>query len=175
VKEERMATLDDLHLAMGRFLTESSHVENMLMGLYFVCNPNSPSHSLFSKFMDETFGKKIKMFKVACNAYHFSDEHRAILTDAYTDLNNLLPKRNFIVHGSTYQLAKDGKPAQAYRIGKDRGDGEFLNHAIRNDFTGPHVFTAEGVDNVTAEFLAVRGKLGKVSVDVMTPLARKPS
>jgi hypothetical protein len=170
-----MATLDDLHLAMGRFLTESSHVENMMMGLYFVCNSDSPSHSLFSKFMAETFGKKIKMFKIACDAYHFSDEHRAILLDAYTDLDNMKPKRNFIVHGSTYQMAIGDKPTQAYRIGKLRGDHAFMNEAIANDLTGPHVFTAEGIDKVTAEFLAVRGKLGKVSVDVMTALARKPS
>jgi hypothetical protein len=77
------------------------------------------------------------------------------------------------VHGATYQIGKDGKPAQAYRIGKTEGDEAFMNAAMANNYTGPHVFTTEGIDMVTAEFLAVRGKLGKVAV--VTALARKPS
>src|SRR5262245_50460974 len=104
-----MATLDDLHLAMGRFLTESSHAENIMFSLYYICSPNPSLERLFNEFIDKTFGEKIKLFKAACDARPFCDEHRAILTGAYTDLDNLLPKRNFIVHGSTYQIAKGDK------------------------------------------------------------------
>jgi hypothetical protein len=35
------------------------------------------------------------------------------------------------------------------------------------------VFTAEGIDKVTEEFLALRGKLAKVAVDVVTAWAKK--
>jgi len=42
---------------------------------------------LFNKFMDQTFGTKIEMFKRACRAYPFCDELRAILTDACNDLD----------------------------------------------------------------------------------------
>jgi hypothetical protein len=58
----------------------------------------------------------------------------------------LLPKQNFIVHGSMYQMGKDNKPAQPFRIGKRKGDHAFMNEAIANDFTGPHVFTADCID-----------------------------
>jgi hypothetical protein len=113
------------------------------------------------------------MFKDACNTYPFCDEHRAILVDAYSDLNALLLKRNFIVHGSTYHMGKGDKPTQPYRIGKRKGDREFMNEAMANDFIGPHVFTADGIDKVTEEFLALRGKLAKVVVDVVTALTKK--
>jgi hypothetical protein len=163
----RMATLDDLHLAMGRFLTESSHVENIMLSLYYVSDPNRSFDRLVGEFLDQTFGTKIRMFKDACNAYPFCDEHRAILVDAYSDLDALLPKRNFIVHGSTYRMGKSDKPAQPYRIGKRKGDREFMNEVMASDFTAPHVFTVDGIDKVTEEFLALRSKLAKVVVDVV--------
>jgi hypothetical protein len=168
-----MATLDDLHLAMGHFQTESSHVENIMLSLYYVCTPARSLEKHYNEFMDETFGGKITKFKAACDAYPFCDEHRAILVDAYGDLNALLPKRNFIVHGSTYQMGKGNKPPQPYWIGKRKGDFVFMNEAVANDFIGPHVFTAEGIDKVTEEFLALRGKLAKVAVDVVTAWAKK--
>jgi hypothetical protein len=158
---------------MGRFLTESSHVENIMLSLHYVCTPARSLEKQFNEFMDMTFGGKITKFKAACDAYPFSGEHCAILQDAYGDLDALLPKRNFIVHGSTYQMGKDNKPPQPHRIGKRKGDFDFMNEAVANDFTGPHVFTAEGIDKVTEEFLALRGKLAKVVVDVVTALAKK--
>jgi len=37
-----MPTLNDLHLAMGEFLTESSQVENMMLALVTVCRGDRP-------------------------------------------------------------------------------------------------------------------------------------
>jgi hypothetical protein len=85
------------------------------------------------------------------------------------------PKRNFIVHGTTFQLARNDKPAQVYRIGKRKGDEAFLNDVTSKDFTAPHVFTREGIDGVTEEFVAVRVKLTKVATDVMTARAAAQS
>jgi hypothetical protein len=51
-----MAALDDLHLAMGRFLTESSHAENVMFSLYHVCTPTRPLDQRFHEFTDQTFG-----------------------------------------------------------------------------------------------------------------------
>jgi hypothetical protein len=167
-----MATLDDLHLAMGRCLTESSHAESVMFSLYYVCNPNRSLEQLFNKFMDQTFGTKIEMFQKACEAYAFCDEHRAILTDACNDLNALLPKRNFIVHGSTYQIGLSDRPPQPYRIGKRKGHYGFLNDAVLNDFADPHVFTVERINKVTEEFVALGGKLGKVATEMMALVSK---
>jgi len=166
-----MATFDDLHLAMGRFLTESSHVENVMFSLYYVCTPNQSIDRRY-EFMDETFGRKITIFKAACNAHPFSDEHRAILTDAYNDLDVLLPKRNFIVHGSTHHIGLSDKPPQPYRIGKRKGDYNFLNNAILNDFTDPHVFTIERINKVTEQFIALGSKLATVATEMMMALVQ---
>jgi hypothetical protein len=105
----------------------------------------------------------------------FSDEHRAILNEAYSDLDALRPKRNFIVHGSTHQIGLSDKPTQPYRIGKRQGDYDFLNDAILNDFTDPHVFTVERIDKVTEEFVALGSKLGKVATEIMMALVSKPN
>jgi hypothetical protein len=64
-----MATLDDLHLAIGRFLTQSSDAESVMFSIYYACSPKGTLEQLFNDFMDETLGKKITMFKAACNAH----------------------------------------------------------------------------------------------------------
>jgi hypothetical protein len=61
----------------------------------------------------------------------------------------------------------NGEPPQPYRIGKRKGAYDFINDAIMNDFTDPHVFTVERINKVTEEFLALGDKLGKVATDVM--------
>jgi hypothetical protein len=45
--------------------------------------------------------------------------------------------------------------------------------AIKNDFRQPHVFTKEAIEATASEFVAVRAKVAKVSVDVMKGLAEK--
>ena len=100
-----MRTLDDLHFAMGDFLTESSHVENMMLALVTACQRNREMDDVFVEFMGKTFGQKIGSF-IMCQAHQFSDAHQRILKDVCDDLDKLLPKRNFIVHGTTYQIGK---------------------------------------------------------------------
>jgi hypothetical protein len=58
-----MPTLNDLHLAMGEFLTESSQVENMMLALVTVCRGDRPMDEVFVDFMGKTFGQKIAAFK----------------------------------------------------------------------------------------------------------------
>jgi hypothetical protein len=166
-------TLDDLHLAMGRFLTESSQVENMMLALVAVAQTGRPIEEVSANFMDKTFGEKIKELKKACDAYAFNDNHRALLKEAYSGLDILLPKRNFIVHGSTYEMAMGDKPPQPYRIGKIRWDAEFMGPVFANNLTGPNVFTTDGISTVTDECIAIRAKLANVATDIMFSLAKK--
>jgi hypothetical protein len=166
-----MPTLNDLHLAMGEFLTECSHVENMMLGLVIVCRGDRPMDDVFVQFMGETFGGKIKIFKARCRTRNFTDAHRKILDEVELELAGLLPKRNLIVHGTTYQLGKDGTPPQPYRIGMTKA-GEFMNEAIA-DLNAPHVFTVDRINETTAKFVALRANLGVVTNEVITGLARK--
>jgi hypothetical protein len=166
-----MPTLNDLHLAMGEFLTESSQVENMMLALVMVCRDDRPRDDVFVGFMEKTFGDKIKIFKARCRTRNFTDAHRKILDDVEVELAGLLLKRNLIVHGTTYQLGKDGIPPQPYRIGMTKA-GAFLNEAIA-DLDAPHVFTVHRIKETTAKFVAMRARLGIVTNEVMTGLARK--
>ena len=168
-----MTTLKDLHCAMGEFLTESSQVENVMLAVVIVCQRDRPLEEVFVDFMRKTFGDKIKEFKRVCNAFQFTDEQRAIL-DAYADLDILLPKRNFIVHGTTYQIGKESLPAQPYRIGITKGDFDYMNRAIAQDFTVPHAFSVEKLAAVTADCVALRRKIATVSNELMQSAARGP-
>ena len=166
-----MATLSDLHMEMGRFLTESSQVENMMHVLFSVAQKEHPSRDAFAYFNGKTFGGKINAFKGVCNAYPFSDKHRTLLTEVYAELDRLLPKRNFIVHGITYQMGIGEQLPQPYRIGMTKGDKNFMNNAIANNLEGPHVFTTSGISDVTEEFISLRGVLATVVLETIEPLA----
>jgi len=167
-----MPTLNDLHLAMGEFLTESSQVENMMLALVTVCRGDRPMDKVFVEFMGKTFGQKIDTFKARCRTRNFTDAHRKILDDVEGELDRLLPKRNLIVHGTTYQMGKDGTPPQPYGIGMTKA-GEFMNEAIEQDFDAPHVFTVDRIKETTAKFVAARANLGIVMTEVMKELATK--
>jgi hypothetical protein len=156
---------------MGEFLTESSQVENMMLALVTVYRDDRPTDEVFVEFMNKTFGQKIATFKASYRNRDFNDAHRKILDDVEVELDRLLPKRNLIVHGTTYQLGKHGTPPQPYRIGMTKA-GEFMNEAIKQDFDAPHVFTVDRIKETTAKFVAVRANLGIVTTEVMTRLAR---
>jgi hypothetical protein len=162
-----MPTLDDLHVAMGRFLTESSIVENGMFAIFAMSQRERSSDDVFSDFMDKTFGDKIKAFKNVCNAHPFGDTHRAILNEVYDELDALLPKRNFIVHGTTLEAGNHKIPSQPYRIGKRKGQADRLMQAISDDLVGPHVFTTDSISKVTGEFAQTKYKLQRVVTDMV--------
>jgi hypothetical protein len=162
-----MATIEALHGAMGEFLTESSHVENTMLGFVISSRSGRSIEDVFVDFMGKTFGDKIKWFKQVCNANKFTDEQRETLDNAYNDLDILLRKRNFIVHGTTYQIGKENIPVQWYRIGMTRGDYDHMNDAITQNFDVPHVFTVERISAATRECVALRAKLMCVLLEVI--------
>jgi hypothetical protein len=103
--------------------------------------------------------RKSTNFKRVCNAYEFTKGQRAILDEVYAELDTLLPKRNFIVHGTTYQIGKNSDSVQPYRIGMTRGDFDHMNQFIAQDFDGPHAFTVERIALVTTKCVALRENL----------------
>lgn len=168
-----MPTLDDLHLAMGKFLTESSEVENMMLSLVIACQLNRDMHDVFVEFMGKTFGGKIDSFKAACRTHPFTDAHRTTLLEVNKELDKLLPKRNFIVHGTTYQIGRGDIPTQPYRIGMTRGDRYSMREVIEQNFNVPQAFTTDKIKSTTAEFVAVRATLADVVLEVWKAFAEK--
>jgi hypothetical protein len=163
-----MPTIKDLHCAMGEFLTASSEVENWMLSFVTTCQRDRARDEVFVDFMGKTLGQKIDEFRRVGNAYEFTKGQRPILDEAYAELDTLLPKRNFIVHGTTYYGI--GKNSEPYRIGMRRGDFDRTNWSLAQLFDGPHAFTVERIAVVTAECVALREKLATVFLEVIEPL-----
>lgn len=66
-----MNSLDELHTEMGRFLTESSYVENLMLLFVVVAQDRRPLEEAFVDFMGKTFGQKISDFKKSLRCVSF--------------------------------------------------------------------------------------------------------
>ena len=107
---------DAMHQALGEFLTEMGRVEfRMLLLVDLTSEP--PLEALFPEYAGKPFGAKIKWFKEYRDYYGVRDNQKAALQQIYKDLEELRVKRNFIVHGETWDGAFKGKPSQPYRLG----------------------------------------------------------
>jgi hypothetical protein len=98
------SSLDEMNQALGEFLTAMGRVEfTMLMVVDLVSDAGI--EALFAEYAGKTFGGKIQWFKEWCAHCdeHFSDANRKLLQTIYKDLNEVLPKRNSLVHGETYE------------------------------------------------------------------------
>ena len=51
---------DELHLAMGEFLTECSNLENILITLMMFCQNKKGLQEVFLEMLDKTFVTRIK-------------------------------------------------------------------------------------------------------------------
>jgi hypothetical protein len=151
---------------MGEFLTESSQLEDLMLNVYIYCHPDRPIGDSFNEFADQTFGGKIAKFKKACGDFPLSQEHQAILREVYPKIDALLAKRNYIVHG----LTREGDNEEPYRMGKKRGDLDFISRVFEGDLSGENVFTVARIDEATDEFFSVRSQLEEVADVVMTSL-----
>jgi hypothetical protein len=117
---------------------------------------------------------KIKEFKRVCGFYQFTERQRAILDEINTELDRLVQIRNWIVHGTTYEIGKTRDDAQPYRIGKTMGDSDPINRFV-TDFSAPYGFTVQRLVAVTKEFEVLKGKLANLTSEVIKPMLRPAS
>jgi hypothetical protein len=143
-----------MHQALGEFLTEMGRLEFRI--LTYIDSLGSlddePLESLFVDYAKRTFGGLIEWFETYCEYYGVLDQHKPILKD----MNELLPKRNYIVHGSTWSRAVNPARRKAYRVGIEKYTEEGkVKHNVDwlYDFEhgkdGANVFDAEQVRTVT--------------------------
>jgi hypothetical protein len=167
-----MATIDELHTALGEFLTASSRVENIMFSILIACEGHRDIEDVFTVFSKKPFGPKIEEFKEVCDRFNFSEQHRVILDDSYIALDRLLPKRNNLVHGETISFGPDADRVEAYRIGITKGNFNYLNEAVA-DPTAPHCFTVVRIRETILECYELRDKLVSVASHLFQDLARR--
>jgi hypothetical protein len=158
---------DELHLAMGEFLTECSNLENIMITLMMFCQDKKHFNEVHLDLLNETFGTRIKEFKKACGSYAFAAEHQKTIDLAINDIEQLLPKRNFIVHGVTFEVGFGADEIRAYRIGITKGNLDYLNEFARQAGNVEHAFTAEKIRQATNQCRAIASKLGTITAHLV--------
>lgn len=146
--QARNANIDRMNRALGEFLTAQGRVE-LTMVLLLMLIRDEDYEWLFDEMSKRTFQQKIEFFKLYTgDDEQFTPENRILRDQIYKDLDELLPKRNSIVHGETYEHQFDGRPKQPYRLGVIKKNIKYIE-----DFTmdkhGPNVFTVRGVKEAT--------------------------
>jgi hypothetical protein len=135
-----------MHQALGEFLTETGHLELEMLMLMDLLN-EAPIEALFADVTGKPFGERIKRFKAWCDL-GAPEAQKAALQAIYKQLDELLPKRNFIVHGETREGAFNGKPRQPYRVGLVKDNLEYLDEFDRGEH-GPNIFDVDQVRAAT--------------------------
>src|SRR5215475_1259165 len=146
---------DQLHRAMGEFLTEISNLENVLITMMIFCLNKKHFESVYLEMLNETFGTRLREFKKAVTAYPFTATHRKVIDEAIVALDDLLPRRNMIVHGVTMEVGFGNAAPKPYRIGIPKGDLNYLNKFMRNAASVEHAFPIEGVLQATSDCTAI--------------------
>jgi hypothetical protein len=142
-----LSSADAIHQALGEFLTEMGHVEFQMLLLMDFLN-EAPIEALFAETTGKPFGEKIKSFKAWCELGGVPDTQKPVLEEIYKKLDELLTKRNYLIHGETRDGAFKGTPPQAYRVGLIKNNLEYLDEFDRGEH-GPNIFDVRQVQAVS--------------------------
>jgi hypothetical protein len=123
--------IDHMSKALGEFLTACGEVEFKM--ILFADLISEPGIEAIFHDLSGPFGPKIKAFKEWCDFSGVSDAKRPLLDRVYKKLDTLLPKRNFIVHGETWDGQFKGKPKQPYRVGIIKKDLDYIDMFFRGE------------------------------------------
>jgi hypothetical protein len=161
-RDAAKSPLGEMNQALGEFLTAMGRVEfTMLMVVDLVSDAGIDA--LFDEYAGKTFGGKIKWFKEWCahRDEHFSDANRKLLQTTYKDLDELLPKRNSLVHGETYEEEFHGRGKQSYRVGVEKDNLEYLEEFSRGQKKGT-IFDVQEVREATKLCARIRADLNTI-------------
>jgi hypothetical protein len=156
---------DELHLAMGEFLTECSNLENILLALMMFCQPDRPFDEVHLEMLDKTFGVRLKEFKKVSGAYAFTEHNRRRIDEAIIGLDDLLPRRNLIIHGYTYEVRFGDSQPKVYRVGIPKGNLDYMNQFLVHAADVKHSFSAGQVRQAVIDCKVLANKLGPIISD----------
>lgn len=142
-----LSSTDAIHQALGEFLTEMGRLEFRMLLLMDFLN-EAPIEALFAETTGKPFGEKIRSFKTWCNLGGVPDAQKPALQEIYKNLDELLAKRNYLIHGETREGAFKGMPTQAYRVGLVKDNLEYLDEFDRGEH-GPNIFDVSQVQAVS--------------------------
>lgn len=149
-----------MHGALGEFLTECGRVEFLM--IIYADYISEPGIEVIFDDLSGAFGPKIAAFKKWCDFSGVSKAAKLTLDRVYKRLDELLPKRNFLVHGETHEAAFPDKPKQPYRVGITKKDMDYLDQFDRGEH-GDNVFDLEQIKaatklcrDITADLHALR-------------------
>jgi len=166
--------IDLLNASLGEFLTASGELEFKMIRFADLI-AEAGIERIFAD-LSGPFGPKITAFKDWCNLSGVSDTKKPILQRVYSGLDNLLPKRNLLVHGETWQGKIMGKSPQPYRVGIIKKELDYIDAFERGEHA-ENVFSVEQIREVTKEcrtiisdldILLEIGSPGRVSTAVNT-------
>jgi hypothetical protein len=166
-------TIDDLHRALGEFLSACSRIENLMFGFIWACDGKGRGlEDVFKEFSSLTFGPKITQFKKTCGEYPFSELRRAELATITLKLEDLLPKRNSLVHGETYEVGFNGDLAAPYRIGVSKKDFDYLNKFVANkdNKDSEHAFDVPRIQETCGQCREIHKQMGEITNELITAL-----
>jgi len=146
-KVRAQRSVDQINKALGEFLTEMGRVEFTML-LYVDLINDAPIEHLFEKYSKLTFGPKVGWFKEWVEFAGVPSAKRAIVDRVYQNLKEIHSKRNFVVHGETWQGAFNGQHRQAYRVGVVKQNLEYLDEFDRGEH-GENVFSLSEVNQLT--------------------------
>ncbi len=141
-----------MHQALGEFLTDMGRVEFEMLRLMDYLN-EAPLEAMFDEYSTQTLFGKIKKFKEWCD-FGAADKDKPALDRMYKSLDELLPKRNFLVHGETWEATFKGKPRQPYRVGLIKKRLEYLDEFEWGEH-GPNVFDISQVREVARHCIRI--------------------
>ncbi|PJG52690.1 hypothetical protein CVM73_23930 [Bradyrhizobium forestalis] len=118
------------------------------MLLYVDVINEAPIERLFDEYSQKTFGPKVGWFKEWVEFAGVPSEKRAIVDRVYRNLKEIHSKRNFLVHGETWQGAFYGQHRQAYRVGVVKQNLEYIDEFDRGEH-GENVFSLSEVKALT--------------------------
>jgi hypothetical protein len=159
------AKRDIFHQALGEFLTEGSQLENVMFGIILM-RTRGEFYTLLGEYMSKTFGPKIGWFEAACERGPFTPDQQARLDASCVLLRELLPRRNFIIHGETYEIGRGDEEPQMYRVGLKRGDAEYMNKFVA-DFDVEHGFNLAKINAATDFCRSIREQIASVSIEIV--------
>lgn len=122
---------------------------------------------IYREMLNETFGTRLREFKKAVAAHNFSIEHRSILDAAIVALDDLLPRRNMIVHGVTMEVGFRDEEPKSYRIGAPRGNLDYLNEFLQGAAKVEHAFTAEKIREAVADCKSLANQIGPITAALL--------
>jgi hypothetical protein len=158
-----------MNMALGEFLTEMGRVEFRML-LYMDIVNEAPLEHLFAEYDGETFGTKRKLFIRWCEFGSVPLEQEAMVKGLYKDTADLQEKRNFIVHGETWEGGLKGQPPQPYRVGLVAENLEYLDEFERGEH-GPNVFNLQQLRKASTLCKKISGALQTMHSEIVAGAA----